>query len=74
VSERAFSPKGEKVVAELIFGGTSGTGGRVNFFVNCVNFLKNKAKCYIISTPKDRLQLDCLRKNLAAKTPVAEIF
>ena len=61
-------------VPELIFGGTSGTGGRVNFFVSCVNFLKNNAKCYIISTPKGRFQLDFLRKILAAKTAVAEIF
>ena len=33
--------------AELIFGATSATGGRANFFVSCVNFLKNNAKCYI---------------------------
>ena len=37
--------------AELIFGGTSGTGGRVNFFVSCVNFLEKQ--CYIISTTND---------------------
>ena len=62
------------IYPKLIFGGTSGTGGRVNFFVSCVNFLKNNAKCYIISTPKGRFQLDFLRKILAAKTAVAEIF
>ena len=28
--------------AELIFDGTSGTGGRVIFFVSCVNFLETK--------------------------------
>ena len=33
---------------ELIFGATSATGGRVNFSVSCVNFLKNNAKCYKI--------------------------
>ena len=42
-----FSP------TELIFGATSATDGRVNFFVSCVNFLKNNAKCYKISSPND---------------------
>ena len=40
-------------LTELIFGATSATGGRVNFFVSCVNFLKNNAKCFTISTPND---------------------
>ena len=30
--------------SELIFGGTSATGGRVIFFVSCVNFLKKQCK------------------------------
>ena len=34
--------------SELIFGATSAIGGCVNFFVSCVNFLKNNAKCYKI--------------------------
>ena len=29
---------------ELIFGATSATGGRVNFSVSCVNFLKKTQK------------------------------
>ena len=37
----------DNVLVKLIFGVTSATGGRVNFFVSCVNFLKNNAKCYI---------------------------
>ena len=37
---------------ELIFGGTSGTGGRVNFFVSCVNFLKKQRKMLYDFNPK----------------------
>ena len=38
------------VGAELIFGGTSGTGGRVNF-------LEKKAKCSVNSTPNDLISV-----------------
>ena len=36
-----------RLEAELIFGATAATGGHVNFFVSCVNFYENNAKCSI---------------------------
>ena len=39
-------------VAELIFGATDATNGRVNFFENCVIFLEKQRKMLYNSTPK----------------------
>ena len=50
-----------RLEAELIFGATAATGGHVNFFVSCVNFYENNAKCSI-NLPQNQATLHTLRK------------